>query len=119
MRPVFFRNDPKRDSFFVLPLVFTTRVFLSVVADRLRSDNLGIGFSVGSGFKRGSGFNPGNAGIAVSGFAAGVAGLSKRTKFSGFAFRALSEVEAATDTTGDGSAVSNPAFGISIVLFAV
>jgi len=74
IRPVFFKNEPNRDSFFafVFSFVVTTAGLRLTVSDRLCSANLGIGFSFGSGFNRGSGFNPGSAGIAVSRFKFGV-----------------------------------------------
>lgn len=64
IRPVFFRSDPKRESFFVWALVFTTMGFLLAPGDWFRPANLGNGLIVGSGFNRGNGFNPGNEGTA-------------------------------------------------------
>ena len=54
IRPVFFRNEPKRESFLVF--VLTMMAFLFAFADRFLSLSFGIGLSVGSGFNRGSGF---------------------------------------------------------------
>ncbi|HBB87082.1 MAG TPA: hypothetical protein DC047_05660 [Blastocatellia bacterium] len=104
IRPVLFRNEPKPDTFLVLPLVFTTMVFLLELNDRLRSDSLGIGFRVGSGFKRGKGFNPGKAGIGPAGFDSAISNLSAGREVSSFAFRIgeFSEVAATFDTTGNG-----------------
>jgi len=62
-------------------------VFLPALTDRLRSANLGIGFSVGNGFKRGNGFNPGNAGIGVARFEFEVSNLSDGREVSRLAFR--------------------------------
>lgn len=61
IRPVFFKNEPNRDSFFGNSLAFvSTLADLSLaLVDLLCSGNLGNGFSAGSGFNRGSGFSPG------------------------------------------------------------
>src|SRR6185503_16825259 len=108
IRPVFFRNDPKRDSFFVPALVFTTTTFLVAVTDWLRSDSLGIGFSVGNGFKRGNGFNPGKAGNPVSSFEFPVSSLLAAGDASGFIsfVYGFSEIAAAPETVGNGWRVS-------------
>jgi hypothetical protein len=120
MRPVFFKNDPNRDCFFVFVfcLVVTTEALRLAVSEPLWSPNRGSGFKVGNGSNRGSGFNPGNAGGVVLRFVFSVRRLSDARRVSRFEPGGSSLFEPADAPTclSNDSEFTGGAIGVSIEL---